>query len=245
MTSFKTCASMLILVLSVSAATSPAQAADSLSYTDCSEQTALLLLPAALMPTLPPGFVYTSPAGDSLQAAIHISGSSCASVDGGGPTQDMLVFALVKPPSGMTVPEVPYYAIALGGYTNRPATLAKYVAWGITDLIESATVDVELSSLPLARLGKVAAKSMTSQLTTQLTAVGTPRSLGGGRVRAYYVRGGMLIASFDAVYTPQQGLDAVGTIVQTGSGFLPTGVYPAVGSHAFDYDLTVGFVQYY
>ena len=245
MTSVKTCASMLMLVLSASAAASSAEAADSLAYTDCSEQTAVLLLPVALMPTLPPGFVYTTPAGDSLKATIHISGSSCASVDGGGPTQDMFVFALVKPPAGMVVPEVPYYAVALGGYTNRSATLAKFISWGITDLVESATVDVELSSLPPARLGKVEAKSLTGKLTTQLTAVGTPRSMGGSHVRAYYVRGGMLIASFDAVYTPQKGMEALGTSVQTGSGFLPAGVYPTVGSHAFDYDLMVGFVQYY
>ena len=244
MTSCKTCVSMLMLVLSAAAAASPAEAAD-LEYTDCAEQTALLLLPAALMPALPPGFVYTTPAGDSLQAAIHISGASCKSVDGGGPTKDMFVFALVKPPAALTVPEVPFYAIALGGYTNRPDTLARFSSWGITDLLESATVDVDLSSLPLARLGRVEARSLTSSLTTQMTAVGTPRSVGGGHVRAYYVRGGRLIASFDAVYTPQKGLDAVGTIVQTGAGFFPTGIYPAVGSHAFDYDLTVGLVKYY
>lgn len=243
MTSCKTCVSLLMLVLSA-AATSPAEAAD-LEYTDCAEQTALLLLPAALMPALPPGFVYTTPAGDSLQAAIHISGASCKSVDGGGPTKDMFVFALVKPPAALTVPEVPFYAIALGGYTSRPDTLARFSSWGITDLLESATVDVELSSLPLARLGKVEARSPTSSLTTQMNAVGTPRSVGGGHVRAYYVRGGRLIASFDAVYTPQKGLDAVGTVVPTGCGFLPNGVYPAVGSHAFDYDLTVGLVKYY
>ena len=69
--------------------------------------------------------------------------------------------------------------------------------------------------------------------------------MGGSHVRAYYVRGGMLIASFDAVYTPQKGMEGLGTIVQTGSGFLPAGVYPTVGSHAFGYDLMVRLVQYY
>ena len=80
-------------------------------------------------------------------------------MDGGGPTQDMFVFALVKPPAGMVVPEVPYYAVALGGYTNRSATLAKFMSWGITDLAEGATVDVELSSLPRRGSGRSRRKS--------------------------------------------------------------------------------------
>lgn len=247
MKSFTTRAPTLMPLMLVLLAPARAHADDPdyLAYTGCSEQTALLVLPVAAMPALPPGFAYTPPAGDLTLAAVHISGTSCDAVDGDGAAHDLLAFALVTPPAALVVPEVSYYALALGGYSDRPKTLAKFASWGITNLVQSATVDVELGALPLVRIGKVKATSATSSVTTQTTAVGTPQDFGAGHTRAYYVRGGVLVASFDAVYTPQTGLDAGGTTTQTGSGFLPAGVYPTVGSHAFNYDLSVGFVQSY
>lgn len=245
-----TLSSILILALSAGSAIAAEPGtipgvADQLEYRGCSEQTALLIVPAILMPQLPPGFVYTTPAGDSLLAAIHVSGSSCESAGGGGPEQEMLAFALVKPPAALTTPEIGTYAIALGGYTNRPQTLATFESWGIADLIQLAKVDIKLTPLPLARIGKVTAKSTSSSVTTQMTAIGTPTDFGSGRTRAYYMPDGVLVASFDAVYTQQQGMTAVGTVIQIGKGFLPLGISAAVGSHAWGYDLTVGNLQYY
>ncbi|MDB5970446.1 MAG: hypothetical protein JWQ90_2896 [Hydrocarboniphaga sp.] len=245
-------ASILILALSacagIAAAAEPNTApslADQLDYRGCSEQTALLIVPAILMPPLAPGFVYTTPAGDSLLAAIHVSTSSCESVDGGGPEQEMLAFALVKPPAELTIPEIGTYAVALGGYTNGQQTLATFESWGITDLIQPGSVDIKLAQLPLAHIGKVIAKSASSRVAMHITAVGLPTDFGGGRTRAYYMPNGVLVASFDAIYTAQQGMNAVGTVIQTGDGFLPLGISAAVGSHAWGYDLTVGEVQYY
>jgi hypothetical protein len=250
MKSFKTCASMLLLFLSASAAhaSEPEDTAGlvaNLAYDDCSEQTALVILPVAVMPKLPPGFSYTTPAGDTLLAAIHISGSRCASVDGDGQARDLLAFAQVRPPAALVDPAISFYAIALGGYTNRLKTQQKFESWGITDLIERGTVTIDLTVLPLARIGKVKAQGATSCLTTQMTAVGSPSTLAGGHTRAYYVRNGVLISSFDAVYTAQKSMNAVGSVIPLGAGFLPPGIFPAVGTHAFDYDLTVGFVQTY
>ncbi len=251
MRSFTTRASLL-LVLSASAIAQaeepagPAELVSNLAYSGCSEQTALLILPAALMPKLPPGFTYTTPAGDSLLAAVHISGARCNTVDGEGPARDVLAFAQVRPPADLVVPDITFYAIALGGYTNRAKTQAKFASWGISDLIELANVSVDLTVLPLARIGKVKAETPTSCVTTQMTAVGAATNFGSGRTRAYYVREGVLISSFDAVFTPQKGINAVGSVVALGAGgFLPAAFYPAVGSHAFDYNLTVGFVKTY
>lgn len=76
-------------------------------------------------------------------------------------------------------------------------------------------------------------------------AAGPTTTYAGSHTRAYYIRNGVLIASFDADYTDQSSVYAAGTVVSSGKGFLPAGIFPTVGSHASDYDLTVGFVEYY
>lgn len=217
---------------------------DRLAFRACSEQTALLIVPAILMPALPPGFVYTTPAGDSVLAGIHVSNATCTTADGTS-EQQVLAFAAVKPPVALTTPEVPFYGIALGGYSNNPKTVAAFEAWGLTGLIEPATVDIKLTVLPLARVGKATAKSARGSLTTQVNAVGLPTDFGAGRSRAYFIQNGVLIASFDATYTNQTGTDGVGSVIQTGRGPLPLGLYGVLGSHAYGYDLSVGDLQYY
>lgn len=219
--------------------------ADYLQFTGCEEQTALILVPAALMPALPEGFAYTTPAGDVGVAAIHISGAECASVDGGEGDRNMLAFALVEPLPALKVPEIATYAVALGGYSSRPGTVEAFERWGLTGLIRLADVTVQLTETPLGRLGQVSAIGSDSQLTTRINVSGPLTEPGGGHTRAYFIRDGVLVASLDAVYTPQQAYFGAGSISQTGNGPLPLADSPAVGSHAFGYDLQVGFVQRY
>lgn len=234
-----------MLMLALSSIAKAEAIPDRLAYRACSEQTALLILPAILMPALPPGFVYTTPAGgDSLLAGIHISNATCKTADN-TTEQQVFAFAMVKPPAELTTPEVPFYAIALGGYSNNPKMVATFEAWGLSGLIEPAAVDIKLTVSPLARIGKATARGAHGSLTSQVNGVGLPTSFGAGRSRAYYIQNGVLIASFDATYTNQTGIDGAGTVIQAGQGPLPPGVYGALGSHAWGYDLSVGDVQYY
>jgi hypothetical protein len=223
----------------------PADASDNLVFTGCDEQTSLLILPVSSMPALPAGFSYVTPAGGGALAEIHISGTTCESVNGGAGEQNMLAFALINPPANLMVPEIPYYAIALGGYSGNPSTLAQFEAWGITDLMLPGTVTTKLGPVPLKNLGTVKAVGTGSSVSTVTLAAGPTTIYEGSHTRAYYIRDGVLIASFDAVYTDQASVYSAGTVISTGKGFLPAGIFPTVGSHASDYDLTVGFVEYY
>lgn len=226
-------------------AAEPVDASDNLIFTGCDEQTSLLILPVSSMPALPPGFSYVTPAGGGALAEIHVSASSCASVNGGAGEQNMLAFALISPPTHLMVPQIPYYAIALGGYSGNPSTLAQFEAWGITDLMLPGSVTNKLGPVLLNNLGTVKAVGGSSSVSTVTLAAGPKTTYVGSHTRAYYIKNGVLIASFDAEYTDQTSVYAAGTVVSTGKGFLPAGIFPTVGSHATNYDLTVGFVEYY
>lgn len=216
-----------------------------LHFSDCEEQTALLVVPPAMLPPLPEGFAYGNPLPGVPLAGIHISGSRCADIDGEGVSQELLAFALIEPPESLKSPEVTAYGILLGGYTQRPATAAAFDAWGMTGMVQTGTVDWQLTATPLARIGSVSAVGPASGVTTRINALGPAIQPGGGLTRAYHFAEGRVVASIDAFYTPQTGMLGVGTAQQSGDGPLPLAYSVATGSHAWDYDLELRNPQRY
>lgn len=217
----------------------------SLHFTDCEEQTALLVVAPGQLPPLPEGFSYGNPLPGVPLAGIHISGSRCADLDGKGVTQDLLAFALIEVPEAYQSEEVTAYGILLGGYTQHPSTAAAFKAWGMGDKVQPGTVDWQLTATPVARLGSVSATGATSGVTTQINGLGPEIQPGGGLTRAFHFEGGKVVASMDAFYTPQTGMLGLGTAQQEGDGPLPLGFSVATGSHAWDYDLELRNPQRY
>lgn len=216
-------------------------ASGTLQYRDCEEQTALVLVPAALLPALPTGFAYTTPAGEVGVAAIHISGARCQPVDGGAEAREVLAFALASVPPQYQHPDIATYAVALGGYSNRPKSVQQFEAWGLKGLIRLAEVQVQLDETPLARIGAVDASAPEGTLGTRMTAAG-PASVpepGGGHTRAVYIRDGRVAGLVEARYSEQTAVYATGTVTQSGSGPIPLPLLPAVGSHAYGYRLEI------
>ncbi|PPE72330.1 hypothetical protein C3942_18620 [Solimonas fluminis] len=222
-----------------------ASAPRSLHFTGCEEQTALLVVSPSSLPPLPEGFAYGKPLPGLPLAGIHISGSRCADLDGQGPTQDLLAFALVEPPESLKSEDVTAYGILLGGYTQHASTAAAFAAWGMGEKVQPGTVDWQLSATPVARLGSVSAAGAGSSVTTRINGLGPPIQPGGGLTRAYHFAGDKLVASIDAFYTPQTGMLGLGTAQQQGDGPLPLGFSVATGSHAWDYDLELRNPQRY
>lgn len=217
-----------------------ASADGTLRYSHCDEQTALVFIPSALMPALPEGFAYITPAGDVGVAAVHISGASCQTADG-EVAHEVLAFALASLPERYTSPDIATYAIALGGYSDRPESVAQFEAWGLRGLIELGEVSVDAQELPALRIGSVSAGNAAGQLRYSIEAVG-PRSVaepGGGHTRAVYLRDGAVAGVIDAIYSEQTAMIGVGVVTQSGDGPLPVAVWPATGSHAFDYSLEI------
>lgn len=210
-------------------------------YSDCSEQTALVAVPASLLPTLPEGFAYTTPAGDVGVAAVHISGARCQPEDGSAEAREVLAFALATVPPAYRDPDIATYAVALGGYSSRPESVAQFEAWGLTGLIRFAEVTLQLDETPVARVGSVDASDAEGALGTRMTASGptTIGEPGGGHTRAVYIRDGHVLGVVEARYSEQTVVYAAGSVTQTGSGPIPLPLLPAVGSHAFDYSLEI------
>ncbi len=217
-------------------ATGP-EASQALYFTGCEEQTALLVVSPSSLPPLPEGFAYGRPLPGLPLAGIHISGSRCADLDGRGPTQDLLAFALIEPPESFKSAEVTAYGILLGGYTQHPSTAAAFKAWGMEDKVQAGTVDWQLTATPLARIGSVSASGSGSSVRTQINGLGPPIQPGGGLTRAFHFAGGKAVASMDAFYTPQTAMLGLGSAQQDGDGPLPLGFSVATGSHAWGYDL--------
>lgn len=212
-----------------------------LRYRDCEEQTALVLVPAALLPALPAGFAYTTPAGEAGIAAIHISGARCQPADGGAEAREVLAFALASVPPAYQDPDIATYAIALGGYSSRPQSVQQFEAWGLKGLIQLADVQLRLDETPLARVGAVDAIGPDGTLGTRMTAAG-PASVpepGGGHTRAVYIRDGRVAGVVEARYSEQTAVYATGTVTQSGTGPIPLPLLPAVGSHAYGYRLEI------
>lgn len=216
-----------------------------LHFTDCEEQTALLVVSPASLPPLPEGFAYGKPLPGLPLAGIHISGSRCADLDGLGPTQDLLAFALIEPPESFKSDEVTAYGILLGGYTQHASTAAAFEAWGLQGKVQAGTVDWQLSATPLARIGSVRAAGAGSSVSTQINGLGPAIQPGGGLTRAYHFAGGKVVASMDAFYTPQTAMLGLGSAQQSGNGPLPLDFSVATGSHAWDYDLELRNPQRY
>lgn len=212
-----------------------------MAFHHCNEQTALIFAPESLMPALPPGFAYTTPAGQVGVAAIHISGASCDDEA----EQNLFAFALIDPPEAFKQPDIPAYAIALGGYTNQASTHAMFEAWGLSGLFELAPVEVSVSTNPLLRIGTVTATGANGSVITQMNASGPSAINPASHTRAYFIRDGVLRASLDAIYSAQEYTYAAGTVIQQGEGPLPVPTSPAVGTHAVDYELEIGDVRLY
>lgn len=212
-----------------------------LSYSSCTEQTALVLVPAALLPALPEGFAYTTPAGDIGVAAIHISGAICEPADGGEQAREVLAFALAAVPERYRSPDIATYAVALGGYSTRAESVAQFEAWGLHGLIEQAEVTISVTETAGVRVGRVEAIGADSQLTTQINVLGpqTVGEPGGGHTRALYIVEGEVLGAVDAVYSEQTAMFGAGTVMQSGSGPVPAPLSPATGSHAFGYALEI------
>lgn len=214
-------------------------------FTACEEQTALLAVPPTILPPLPEGFAYGNPVPGVPLAGIHISGSRCADVDGNGPSQELLAFALIEPPESFKSPDVTAYGILLGGYTQHAAIAASFDAWGMPGMVQTGTVDWQLQVTPLARIGSVQGVGPVGSITTRINALGPVMEPGGGLTRAYHFAGGKAVASIDAFYTPQTGMVGAGSAQQSGDGPLPLAFSVAVGSHAWDYDLELRNPQRY
>ncbi|AXQ29794.1 hypothetical protein D0B54_14415 [Solimonas sp. K1W22B-7] len=220
-------------------------AAKALHFTDCEEQTALLVVAPAQLPPLPEGFAYGKPLPGLPLAGVHVSGSRCADLDGRGPTQDLLAFALIEPPESYRSEGVTAYGILLGGYTRHASTAAAFAAWGMGDKVQAGTVDWQLTATPVARIGSVSASGASSSVTTRINGLGPVIQPGGGLTRAFHFAEGRVAASIDAFYTPQTGMLGIGTAQQQGDGPLPLGYSVATGSHAWDYDLELRNPQRY
>ena len=215
-------------------------ATSSLRYSRCQEQTALVFIPSALMPALPDGFAYITPIGNVGVAAVHISGASCETAEG-EIAHEVLAFALASLPERYTSPDIATYAIALGGYSDSPRSVAQFEAWGLSGLIHLGEVAIEAQELPALRIGSVSASNANGSLRYNIEAVG-PRSVaepGGGHTRAVYLRDGAVAGVIDAIYSEQTAMYGVGAVTQTGDGPLPVAVSVATGSHAFDYSLEI------
>ena len=217
----------------------------SLHFSDCEEQTALLVVPPSSLPPLPEGFTYGNPLPGVPLAGIHIAGSRCADLDGQGPTQDLLAFALIEPPEAFKSPDVTAYGILLGGYAQHASTAATFQAWGMEGKLQPGSVDFQLTATPLARIGSVSANSATSSVTTRINGLGPAYQPGGGLTRAFHFAGGKVVASMDAFYTPQTAMIGLGSAQQQGNGPLPLGFSVATGSHAWGYDLELRNPQRY
>lgn len=216
----------------------------SLRFSDCEEQTALLVVAPDALPPLPEGFVYGRPLPGLPLTGIHISGSRCADIDGDGPTQDLLAFALIEPPEALKSEGVTAYGILLGGYTQRAKTAEIFERWGLGAL-EIGTVDWELQTAPLARIGSVTASGPRGGITTRISGLGPDIQPGGGLTRAFRFADGRVVASIDAFYTPQTAKLGTGIAQQDGEGPLPLAFSIATGSHAWNYDLELRNPQRY
>lgn len=220
-------------------------AAGALQFKGCEEQTALLIVSPGSLPPLPEGFAYGGPLPGVPLAGIHVSGSRCADLDGDGPTQDLLAFALIEPPEALKSEEVTAYGILLGGITQHAATAALFDRAGMPGMVQTGEVDWQLQATPLARIGSVSASTPLGSITTRINAVGPVLQPGGGLTRAFHFAEGRVVASIDAFYTPQTGMAGVGTAQQQGKGPLPLAFSVATGSHAWDYDLELRNPQRY
>lgn len=222
----------------------PSRAADevSLRFEGCSEQTAVLGFPAlAYRSLLPPGFRFTGLGGAGLTALVSVSGSTCASSNGGGPSAELLSFVQVDPPAAYRDPAIPFYGIALGGYSNRPDVVTAFDRLGFGDQIRPGEVTVRVVDHPALRerRGQVVARDADSRIVTNTVVFGPLVALPGSRTRLFAVRDGAVVAIVDGVYTAQSGFIGISTFVQQGDG--PAQLPAAVGTagHATGYDLVI------
>ncbi len=211
-----------------------------LAYHGCTEQTAVIGLPAS---ALPPGFAYLVPmAGvDAGFAAIEVSGSRCTADIDGAEAREVLAFALASVPKAYQSEGVANYAIAFGGYSNRPQSIAQYAAWGLGGVVALADVDFQLTITAAGNVGSVTATNAAGTLKTTVNGSG-PRLVpepGGGHTRAFFIRNAALVGALDAIYTEQTGQYATGTVMQSGSGPVPLPGSPALGTQAFNYSIDI------
>lgn len=231
-------------LLSGTAMAQAATAPPSVEFRNCSEQTAVLSYPAGpYRDLLPPGFRFTGLAGAGLSVLVSAAGSTCESllIDGNdvGGSADLLVFAQVDPPAQFRDPAIPFYAVAVTGYSTRDELVAAFAALGFGDTIGKGSVEVTAVDHPALRerRGRVVASNAVSRVTTQTVVFGPLVQRAPSRTRLFAVKNRKLIAIADGDYSGQSGYVGVGLLVQQGDG---PSLLPATGvtaGHGIGYDL--------
>lgn len=215
-------------------------------YSNCAEQTVLLPYPATMFAgLLPPGFAFAPAEAGSQIAMVHVSGSTCTDSRDGKPVNDVLAFVEVIPPAELQVPGLGAYGIFLRGWAQKPETAAAFAAWGFGDQTLLSTVNVSVKEVLGTRTGKTDATNALGGVSTRTVTSGPAIAFGAARARMFHVSGGVVTSAIEASYTAQTAKLGVGTLVQTGTPFLPLPVGAAVSSHAYGYELSVESVPLY
>jgi hypothetical protein len=226
-------------VLAAGATLSFAAPAAPVALYGCSEQSVALIYPAGLYrKLLPPGFRFP---GLGLKAQILVSGSNCASVNGGGPSSELLSFMEVTPSAAYTDPDVPLYAIALTGYSTRPDTVAAFAAAGFGDLIHLGTVKVTAVEHPFLHEihGSVVAGNADGEVITDTSVFGPVTTVPASRTRLFAVRNGAVVGIADGTYTVHPGYAGVGTLLKYDDGPAVAPLAASLATHEYGYDLLI------
>ncbi len=233
-----------ITLLTASTAARAAEPTPSVEFRNCSEQTAILSYPAGpYRDLLPPGFRFPGLAGAGLSVLVSAAGSTCESllIDGVaiGSTADLLVFAQVEPPEQYRDPAIPFYAVAVAGYSSRNELVAAFAALGFGDTVKKGTVEVTAVDHPALRerRGRVIASNATSRVVTNTVVFGPLVQRAPSRTRLFAVKNRQLIAIADGDYSGQSGYVGIGLLYQQGDG---PSLLPASGvtaGHGIGYDL--------